>query len=352
MNGLIIFNNNDGKLLLHKQYIARFGFKHDVKESQDVLYLSTMLFSLYCNAHFIQKEPISERDSITSITIHKELLILFHSHTDHPYILCTINSTKVSYKTSCKSIELLSNKFNQCISTLKSEKSDELREAQVVKQFSQSIHVHIRNIFNEIVTNLLNKTFRSIVNCWIIYDEQYFKFIDTKTQHDNIDPEKKIRINKNENNEFDAVFYNYKEPKRQRQMVTETHLYNNSNIAGLIYNILFCCLCKQKLEMDPLLKFEYKPNENFENLKLVMQYLENDHNYKLSVSSEIDGKMNYCKFKSDKEEYWYIRYDEYCLIVYFQLIEDKMYPIDLYEFVDRNCQQIVDLFNFIKLHSV
>ena len=54
MNGLIIFNGDDGTLLLHKKYVVRFGFDDHIKESHDVLYLATMLFTLYCNANFIQ----------------------------------------------------------------------------------------------------------------------------------------------------------------------------------------------------------------------------------------------------------------------------------------------------------
>ena len=54
MNGLLVFNSEDGSLLLYKQYLNRFGFDENVKESHDVFYLSTMLFTLYCNANFIQ----------------------------------------------------------------------------------------------------------------------------------------------------------------------------------------------------------------------------------------------------------------------------------------------------------
>ena len=51
---VIIFNNEDGTLLIDQKYSNCFGFNDDIKESHDSLYLSTMFYILYCNANFIQ----------------------------------------------------------------------------------------------------------------------------------------------------------------------------------------------------------------------------------------------------------------------------------------------------------
>ena len=54
MNGFLVFNSDNGTLLLYNKYNERFGFDQDIKESHDALYLSTMIFTLYWNAGFIQ----------------------------------------------------------------------------------------------------------------------------------------------------------------------------------------------------------------------------------------------------------------------------------------------------------
>ena len=156
---------------------------------------------------------------------------------------------------------------------------------------------------------------------------------------------------------MNQIVHHYQSPpKHKRQILPDQNDgdHKNSNANHSIYNRLICCKSKlktNKIEMDPILKYESKPNQHFVNLKIAIEFLETDKENKLSNDPEYKIlKMNCCKFRKGKSEYWFIRYNDYCLISYMNIISGRKYPLDIDEFVDRNQQQIHDLFNFIKLN--
>eukprot|EP01083_Nonionella_stella_P150653 480327_1 len=353
MNGLIIFNNDDGTMLLQKSYIERFGFDCNVKESHDPLYLSTMLFTLYCNGHFIQKTPQSHNDLISSIVMNNDLMLLFHSNPSHPYILCTVHSTQISYKTSTQMITMLSHTFEAFIQTNPNIVGN-------VKQFKQMLNQMLGEMCHQMTQKLLDKCLRTIINSWVICDNQYFESIDAKYECHNVI--KDIDMNENENqvkkdklNEFDEVVVHHKAQIHPRKMTSESEFDQASNKSKSLCEQLFCCPSygRQKTKMDPLLKYELKPNENFENLKAAIKYLETDCNCQLSVDSNVETKVRCCKWMNATQtgEYWYIRWNNHCLMIYLESIQTKMYPMRLNEFVDRNYHQIIDLFKWLELHN-
>ena len=101
--------------------------------------------------------------------------------------------------------------------------------------------------------------------------------------------------------------------------------------------------------MDPVLLFEMKPNESFSNLKAGMVFINNDHSYQLAVDTDCGLLMASCRYRTDDTEYWCIRHGDYCLVMCMQFVEHKMYPIEIEEFIQRNREQIGDLFIVVSL---
>ena len=85
-----------------------------LKFSYSMFYVASIhtIYNLVCEKE--KKSSKTEADTSTSsIKLDDKLLILFHQNSDHkPYILCTINPTTVSYKTSLKIIQNLSTELS------------------------------------------------------------------------------------------------------------------------------------------------------------------------------------------------------------------------------------------------
>ena len=209
------------------------------------------------------------------------------------------------------------------------------------------------NIFEDLMKNFLVKTLRNAINCWLIHDDKYFDFIDSKCKYSPIieeydlnDNEELNQMNQKNGEEFDAIVHHHNAPHHPRNI--------SSSAAGnpkSMFDSLFCCNCKLDLkmgtiQMSPVLLYELNPNEHFENLNIAIDHLRNDFDYALASNSDTMKHTITCsKLRTDCGEYWYIRNNHECLIMFMQMEENKNYPIDVHEFVDRNEQQIIDLFN-------
>eukprot|EP01083_Nonionella_stella_P218873 784476_1 len=174
MNGLIIFNNDDGTMLLQKSYIERFGFDCNVKESHDPLFVDNAIHSILQWPFYSEKKtPQSHNNLLSSIVMNNDLMLLFHSNPSHPYILCTVHSTQISYKTSTQMITMLSHTFEAFIQTNPNIVGN-------VKQFKQMLNQMLGEMCHQMIQKLLDKCLRTIINSWVICDNQYFESIDAK----------------------------------------------------------------------------------------------------------------------------------------------------------------------------
>ena len=58
MNGLILFDNEAGRLVFHRKWVNNFGLSN-TSESKDVLYLTTALWTLYIHSDFVTSSHVS-----------------------------------------------------------------------------------------------------------------------------------------------------------------------------------------------------------------------------------------------------------------------------------------------------
>ena len=142
-----------------------------------------------------------------------------------------------------------------------------------VYRLKMDINKYLIKIMNEnLMDKLMKRTMRNIVNCWIISDSEYFSFVDKKWKDivNYID-----HIDRNNQHDFDEIVPDKKPPIQQRQNIDKQDKKENIGYIASFCNGLFCFQCKlRKIKMDPILKYEYRPNSNFENLKTAIKYLQ------------------------------------------------------------------------------
>ena len=99
--------------------------------------------------HITSKEKKSpeindHEESTSTINLNDEILIIFHKNRNHdPYVLCTINSTSMSYETLSKIIVDLSKQFEDYYKQTQQNGQDYVEESEMLTQLNNSIYFDI-----------------------------------------------------------------------------------------------------------------------------------------------------------------------------------------------------------------